>query len=174
MYYLIDEQNQICGESLDIFPIEPPLRLVAKSDWQPDPQAALAAAKAAKLQAAAQTAQAFIEQVAGLASVPQFERDSWGQQAAEVNAWAADNSAATPILAGIARARGVPLDELRQKALAKTRAFAALTASVAGQRQALEDRIRAANDLTTLDAIAIAYRPPMIPMMPAAPAGGEA
>ena len=58
--------------------------------------------------------------------------------------------------------------------LAKSNAFTALTASVAGQRQALEDQIRAAEDLAALDAITIHYKPPMMPMMPAAPAGGDA
>lgn len=128
-------------------------------------------AKAYKLHAAAEAAQAFIETVAGLDGVPQFERDSWAQQSLEAQAWAADKSAATPILAGIAQARGVPLDDLRAKALAKSNAYTALTASVAGQRQALEDQIRAAETLAALDAIAVAYRPPMMPMMPAAKEG---
>lgn len=174
MYYLIDENNQICGESLDLFDVAPPLRLVAQADWQPDPQAALAKAKAAKLHDAAEAAQAFIEQVAGLSAVPQFERDSWGQQAAEVRAWTDNPDTPTPILAGIAKARGVPLEMLLRKALAKTQAFAALTASVAGQRQAIEDRINAADSLDALNAVVIAYQPPMMPMMPAAPAGDEA
>ena len=38
----------------------------------------------------------------------------------------------------------------------------------------LPDQIRAADTLAALDAIAVAYRPPMMPMMPAAPAGGDA
>ena len=150
------------------------LCLIAKADYHPDPQAALAAAKTAKLHAAAEAAQAFIERVAGLDGVPQFERDSWAAQALEAQAWAADKQASTPILAGIARVRGVPLDELRAKALAKSNAFTSLTASAAGQRQAFEDQIRAADSLSSLDAIAIAYKPPMMPMMPAAPAGGDA
>lgn len=62
----------------------------------------------------------------------------------------------------------MPLDDLRAKALAKSNAYTALIASVAGQRQALEDQIRAADTLAALDAIAVAYRPPMMPMMPAA------
>ena len=68
----------------------------------------------------------------------------------------------------------MPLDELRAKALAKSNAYTALTASVAGQRQAIEDQIRAADSLAALDAVAIHYKPPMMPMMPAAPAGGDA
>ncbi len=174
MYYILNSAGEICGESLDLFTPAEGLRLIAKDDYHPDPQAALAAAKTAKLHAAAEAAQRFIDVVAGLDGVPQFERDSWASQAIEAQAWAADHNAPTPILAGIAKARGVPLDILRERALAKSNAYTALTASVAGQRQAFEDQIRAADSLAALDAIAIAYKPPMMPMMPAAPAGGDA
>ncbi|WP_455001598.1 hypothetical protein [Cardiobacterium hominis] len=174
MYYILNSAGEICGESLDLFTPAEGLRLIAKDDYHPNPQAALAAAKTAKLHAAAEAAQRFIDVVAGLDGVPQFERDSWASQALEAQAWAADHEAATPILAGIARARGVPLDDLRVKALAKSNAYTILTASVAGQRQAYEDQIHAAETLAALDAIAIAYKPPMMPMMPAAPAGGDA
>ena len=174
MYYILNSAGEICGESLDLFTPAEGLRLIAKDDYHPNPQAALAAAKTAKLHAAAEAAQRFIDVVAGLDGVPQFERDSWASQAIEAQAWAADHNAPTPILAGIAKARGVPLDILRERALAKSNAYTALTASVAGQRQAFEDQIRAADTLAALDAIAVAYRPPMMPMMPAAPAGGDA
>lgn len=174
MYYILNSAGEICGESLDLFTPAEGLRLIAKDDYHPDPRAALAAAKTAKLHAAAEAAQRFIDVVAGLDGVPQFERDSWASQAIEAQAWAADHNAPTPILAGIAKARGVPLDILRERALAKSNAYTALTASVAGQRQAIEDRVHAAADMAALDAIAIAYKPPMMPMMPAAPAGGDA
>lgn len=173
-YHILNNKGEITGWTETPFDPAEGQRLVDEKDYHPDPQAALTAAKAAKLHAAATAAQAFIETVAGLDGVPQFERDSWASQAAEAQAWAADHDAPTPILAGIAQARGVPLDDLRAKALAKSNAYTALTASVAGQRQALEDQIRAAADLAALDTIAIHYKPPMMPMMPAAPAGGDA
>ena len=173
-YHILNSKGEICGWTETPFEPTEGQRLIDEKDYHPNPQAALAAAKTAKLHAAAEAAQAFIERVAGLDGVPQFERDSWAAQALEAQAWAADKQASTPILAGIARARGVPLDELRAKALAKSNAFTALTASVAGQRQAIEDRVHAAADMAALDAIAIAYKPPMMPMMPAAPAGGDA
>ena len=173
-YHILNADGAICGWTETPFETAEGQRLVDENDYHPDPQAALASAKTAKLHAASSAAQAFIEAIAGLDGVPQFERDSWAAQALEAQAWAADKQASTPILAGIARARGVPLDDLRAKALAKSNAFTALTASVAGQRQALEDQIRAAEDLAALDAIAIHYKPPMMPMMPAAPAGGDA
>nr|DAK96311.1 MAG TPA: hypothetical protein [Caudoviricetes sp.] len=170
-YHILNADGEICGWTETPFELAEGQRLVDENDYHPNPQAALAAAKAAKLHTTAEAAQAFIERVAGLDGVPQFERDSWASQAAEAQAWAANKGAATPILAGIAQARGVPLDDLRAKALAKSNAYTALTASVAGQRQAYEDQIHAAETLAALDAIAIAYRPPMMPMMPAAQEG---
>ena len=170
-YYILDPQGNICGESLDRFTPAEGWRVVAKSDYNPDPAATLAKAKAAKLHAAAEAAQRFIAAVAGLDGVPQFERDSWASQALEAQAWAADHNAPTPILAGIAKARGVPLDILRERALPKSNAYTALTASVAGQRQAIEDRVHAAADIAALDAIPIRYAPPLIPLTEA---GGKA
>lgn len=173
-YHILNSKGEICGWTETPFEPTEGQRLIDEKDYHPDPRAALAAAKTAKLHAAAEAAQRFIDVVAGLDGVPQFERDSWASQAIEAQAWAADHNAPTPILAGIAKARGVPLDILRERALAKSNAYTALTASVAGQRQAFEDQIRAADTLAALDAIAVAYRPPMMPMMPAAPAGGDA
>lgn len=174
MYYILNANGDIIGESLDAFTPADGLRLIAKADYHPNPQAALAAAKTAKLHEAAAAAQRFIDAVAGLDTVPQFERDSWATQALEAQAWAADHDAPTPILAGIAQARGVPLDTLRERALAKSNAYSALTASVAGQRQALEDRIRAATDIDALNAVTIRYAPPLLPLAPASGTGGEA
>ncbi|MDO4775823.1 MAG: hypothetical protein Q4A06_00055 [Cardiobacteriaceae bacterium] len=134
-----------------------------KREWVRDEalwQQLFADERARKLLQAAQAAQAFIDKTAGIAAVPQFERESWATQALEAQAWAKDNNAPTPILAGIAQSRGVPLDVLRQKALAKSQAFALLTAAVAGQRQAIEDKINAAENMQALDAVVIAYQIP--------------
>lgn len=170
-YHILNADGEICGWTETPFEPAEGQRLVDENDYYPDPQAALTAAKAAKLHAAAEAAQRFIDAVAGLDGVPQFERDSWASQAIEAQAWAADHEAATPILAGIAKARGVPLDVLRERALAKSNAYTALTASVAGQRQAIEDRVHAAADMAALDAIPIRYAPPLIPLTEA---GGKA
>ena len=120
----------------------------------------LADAKSSKLAAAARAAQLFIARAAGLDTVPDFEQATWSLQAAEAAEWAADNQAPTPVLSGIAAARGVDVNELRSKALAKAQAFAALSAHIAGQRQALEDAINAATDIAAVDAIKINYTAP--------------
>lgn len=171
MYYIINDKGDIIGESIDLFPLDPPLRLVAKADWQPDPEKALLARKAALLVEAAQKADAFVAQVSGLDAIPTFERESWAMQAREAQAHAQNPATPTPLLESIAKARGVPLDILREKALAMANAFTALTGSVAGQRQAYEDRIRAASDMAALDALTISYRLPMMPVSPAQKAG---
>ena len=173
-YHILNSKGEICGWTETPFEPAEGQRLIDEKDYHPDPRAALAAAKTAKLHAAAEAAQRFIDVVAGLDGVPQFERDSWASQAIEAQAWAADHNAPTPILAGIAKARGVPLDILRERALAKSNAYSALTASVAGQRQALEDRIRAATDIDALNAVTIRYAPPLLPLAPASGTGGEA
>lgn len=120
----------------------------------------LADAKTAKLSAVNAAAQAFINRAAHLDSTPDFEIRTWVIQAAEAKAWASDKTAPTPTLNTIATARGVPADLLKQKALEKALAFETLVATVAGQRQAIEDRIHAAATLDDLNAIDTTIRLP--------------
>lgn len=117
----------------------------------------LAAAKAAKLAELNTSAQAFVEQAAGLDKIPRFELDTWPLQAAEAKAWQADPAAATPVLDGIAAARGITPDKLKAAALKKTAAYEALSAHIAGQRQALQSRIEAAKTVAALDKVNIAF-----------------
>lgn len=131
--------------------------------WQADVQAQaalLVQAKENKLHAIATVAQDFISTAAGLTGIPAFEQESWARQAREAEAWATDNNAETPLLAGIAAARGVPLDLLRQKALSKSRAYTTLTAAVAGQRQALEDEVAACADVAAVEAVKVQFTLP--------------
>lgn len=120
-------------------------------------QAVISAEKSAKLAEINRTAQALVSQLAQLNDTPEFERATWQEQAREALAWHADNHTATPTLAEIARNRGVPLDLLRQKAYEKTVQFRHLTNTVAGQRQALEDRLKAAQTLEQIAAINITF-----------------
>lgn len=131
--------------------------------WTLPPEAAarrFAGHKAAMLGRAATEAQAFIDQAAGLADVPDFEIQTWETQAAEAMAWRADNSAATPMLDTIAAARGIGRVVLIKKAAAKAAAFRLLTAHVAGQRQGYETAINAATNIDGLAAIDIRYTAP--------------
>ncbi len=122
--------------------------------------ARLAAEKAAKQAIAANMAQAFINQAAELADVPDFEVQTWATQSAEALAWQADNNAATPMLDAIAAARGMEPDKLKAAALRKALAYSALSAHVAGQRQALRSKIEAAKTVAALDKIKIEFTAP--------------
>ena len=120
----------------------------------------LADAKAAKLHRLNEAAQAFIHNAAGLDNVPDFEFASWSIQAAEAKAWAAEPSAPTPVLDQIAASRGIPAATLKAAALRKTLAYERLSAHIAGQRQALQSKIAAAETQTALDAIEITFTAP--------------
>lgn len=106
------------------------------------------------------TAQNIVNQAADIGKLLEFEVQSWALQAIEAKAWAQDKTVATPVLDKIAAARGVPADALKQAALRKTLQYEALTAFIAGQRQALQTRIEAAKTLEDLNAIEIIFRLP--------------
>ena len=116
--------------------------------------------KSGKLVALNAAAQAFINKHAGIDSVPEFEFASWSIQASEAKAWQLNKNAPTPVLDGIATARGIPADTLKAAALRKTLAYEQLAAHVAGQRQALQSKIEAAKTQAALDKIAVVFTLP--------------
>ncbi|WP_274571544.1 hypothetical protein [Neisseria leonii] len=122
--------------------------------------AALAEAKKRRLAELSRAAQAHIDAAVGADKVPAYEIQSWIIQGTEAKAWAADNSAATPVLDGIAAARGIPAGILKAAALRKTLAYEQLAAHTAGQRQALETRIEAAQTAEAAEAVEIAFTLP--------------
>ena len=120
----------------------------------------LSAAKKQKLKDLNNSAQAFIDTNSGANLVPDFEFASWSIQASEAKAWQLDKNAPTPVLDGIATARGIDADKLKEAALRKTLAYEKLTAHVAGQRQALQSKIEAAKTQAALDKIAVVFTLP--------------
>lgn len=120
----------------------------------------LADLKAAMLTNLNAAAQAFVDSHSGASQVPDFEMATWTLQSTEAQAWAADKSAPTPILDGIAAARGLDKDTLKAAALKKALAYSALSAIVAGQRQAIQDQIEAAKNKSALDKIKIEFKLP--------------
>lgn len=121
-------------------------------------QAVISAEKSAKLAEINQKAQAFVNKLAKYDETPPFERDTWLEQAKEARVWFADKSAPTPTLDLIAQMRGVPQDLLRQKAYEKAEAYQQVAAIVAGQRQAYEDRLNAAETLEQVQGIEPVYQ----------------
>ena len=75
------------------------------------------------------------------ASYPEREIQSWPQQVKEAEALTNNAEAATPLLAAIADARGLPVAELASRVLGKMNAYAAASGSLIGRRQAAEDLI---------------------------------
>ncbi|WP_165009745.1 hypothetical protein [Neisseria yangbaofengii] len=121
---------------------------------------ALEKAKAEKLAEINRAAQEFVSRAAELDKTPEFEVATWPLQAAEAQAWHASPEAETPVLAAIAAARGLDLDKLRAAALRKANAYTTLSAHIAGQRQALADKLDKAKTLKAVEAVSVSYALP--------------
>ncbi len=72
---------------------------------------------------------------------PASEVQTFAQQTAEAQAFLADPASIPPLLSVLAQMRGVTLEELAEKVMAKHEIFSLLAGCVIGQRQALEDRL---------------------------------
>ncbi len=84
---------------------------------------------------------------------PEAERMTWPTQQAEALAWAADPEAPTPYLDGLAAARGITPEEMRQKTLDQTQLFMQASQQLVGTRQRLRDLVYEAQTPEDLDAI---------------------
>ncbi|MGB6105632.1 MAG: hypothetical protein WBF88_17455 [Pusillimonas sp.] len=84
---------------------------------------------------------------------PEAERMTWATQQAEAMAWAADANAPTPYLDGLALARGIDAEEMREKTLAQTQLFMQASQSLVGKRQRLRNLVYEAATQQELDAI---------------------
>ncbi|HGO5822507.1 TPA: hypothetical protein ACK3JW_000147 [Mannheimia haemolytica] len=123
-------------------------------------QAVISAEKSAKLAEINSKAQAFVNDLTEYDKTPPFERDTWGIQREEAIAWFADNNTPTPTLSWISQTRGVTLDFLRPKTYEKAIIYQKVSSIVAGQRQAYEDRLKAAESLEQIQAIKPVYQLP--------------
>ena len=108
------------------------------------------AAKLSEINAAADRAIATLT-----ATYPDRELATFDKQEAEARAYTADATASTPLLSALAQARGIPLDELGRRILAKAHAFAVASGSIIGQRQALEDRLDVCTTVEEVQSIAV-------------------
>lgn len=87
------------------------------------------------------------------ASYPPGELQSWPQQVKEADDRAANPQAETPLLTAIATARGLTVAELVERVRLKAEAYAQLSGSAIGRRQALEDLLALAQTLEDVGAI---------------------
>lgn len=87
---------------------------------------------------------------------PQAEVQSWDQQVREADLYVADPTAPTPLISGIALARGLSLGELVSRIQAKATAFAVASGNIIGKRQAIEDQLCLITDDTPDCLLAVA------------------
>lgn len=87
------------------------------------------------------------------AQYPATERDSWGKQEAEARAYAASNTAITPLLSAIATARGLTVADLAARVIAKADDYSTFAGALIGRRQARMDAIAAATTADEIDAV---------------------
>lgn len=159
----IKEIGKISENLTALLPLEQPCKWDG-SKWVIDEAKLadyLAEQKQTKLAEINSKAQAFVTAQARLNEVPDFEIQTWEQQRVEALAWSDDPAVETPILAAIAEARGIELDKLRAAALRKAQAFSLLSAHIAGQRQALVDRLNQATTVEEVEAIEVGFSKPL-------------
>lgn len=94
------------------------------------------------------------------ASYPASELLTFDKQEAEARALLADPEAATPFLTPLAAARGMETEDLARKVIAKADAFTTASGHVIGLRQKDEDRLKAAQSVEDVAAIAPDYALP--------------
>ena len=115
----------------------------------------LKARKLAEINAACDAALASLT-----ADYPESELLTFDKQEAEARALLADPEAVTPFLTPLAAARGMAVEELAQKVIAKADAFTTASGHVIGLRQKDEDRLKAAQTVEDVAAIVPDYRLP--------------
>ena len=120
--------------------------------------AGLANAKAFKLEEINDRCEAALQGLT--ATYPDTERLTFDQQKQEAEARQADASAVCPLLAPLAEARGITLDDLAARVLGKAAAFSAASGTLIGQRQRMEDALEACASVEDVQAITVIYSLP--------------
>lgn len=96
-----------------------------------------------------------------IASYPDTEVQTFDQQVTEATACqATGNPADAPLLAALADARGISLNDLCNRVLAKRARFSVLSGCIIGQRQALEDRLDGLDTIEAVRALTVDIRLP--------------
>lgn len=89
-----------------------------------------------------------------ISDIPAIERESWKKQEDEARAFVADKAAATPLIDALASSRSVNKTELVTRIIAKADLFAAVSGTLIGRRQGLEDDLDALPATATPEEIA--------------------
>ena len=96
------------------------------------------------------------------ATYPEKEVLTFDQQVAEAQAYQADSKAVCPMLQALSAARGLALDELCRRVLAKHQAFSFATGTLMGQRQAMEDMLDACTNVDDVASIVVDFHLPEV------------
>lgn len=95
-----------------------------------------------------------------ISTYPDREISTFDKQEAEARAYIADPEAPTPLLSALVKARGISMDELVKRVIAKADAFAAASGYIIGQRQALKDQLDTCKTLEEVQSIVVIIYPP--------------
>lgn len=125
----------------------------ARLDAEANKPPTLDEAKAAKLAEINAACQSTLESLTP--TYPERELTTFDKQESEARAYLADPAASTPFLSALAAARGIELADLVQRVIAKADAFTSASGYIIGQRQALEDRLDAAETLEDVRAVVV-------------------
>ena len=125
----------------------------ARLDAEANKPPTLDEAKAAKLAEINAACQSTLESLTP--TYPERELTTFDKQESEARAYAADATASTPFLSALAAARGIELADLVQRVIAKADAFTSASGYIIGQRQALEDRLDAAQTVDDVRAVVV-------------------
>lgn len=126
--------------------------------YSPLPVLTLEEAKAAKLAEINAECQRMLESLTP--TYPERELTTFDKQESEARAYAADATASTPLLSALAAGRGIELADLAQRVIAKADAFTIASGFIIGQRQALEDRLDAAQTVDDVQAVIVTITMP--------------
>lgn len=74
-------------------------------------------------------------------SVSQLERDTWIVQEQEARAWLADPTVEAPFIYMLASSRGVDIETLVHKIIAKADAYSSMLAKALGEKHKAEDNV---------------------------------
>uniref|UniRef100_UPI003FF0D104 hypothetical protein n=1 Tax=Bilophila wadsworthia TaxID=35833 RepID=UPI003FF0D104 len=157
------EELKLCFRNVS-FPADPsesdlaPLGVTLIPDPVPTPDELLAQAKADKLAEINAVCQSTLEALTP--TYPERELTTFDKQESEARAYLADPTASTPLLSALAAARGIELADFVGRVIAKADAFTIASGFIIGQRQALEDRLDAAQTVDDVQAVIVSISMP--------------
>lgn len=125
---------------------------------EPTPEVKLALAKVTKLQEINMGCQVAL--AALTPTYPERELLTFDKQEAEARAYQENSGANVPLLKALAAARGITVDDLAARVLAKSEAFAVASGALIGQRQRMEDLLDNCESAEAVQAIEVTYSLP--------------